>query len=575
MSTKTSAPLVPSNDLLAADAAPVGAAVAAELVLTDEALNARIVDTRPDALATFAALTHGQRHGLVTDAWTIGLRALVNAHRQAEETRLADIGKSVVEDVERELQSYVGRQQDMLVQMLKRYFDPKDGQVAVRIDNFVKDGGELARTLEKYLSPEHGALARTLAKELGASSPLLKKLSATDNEGIVHLIEVRLKETLEKNQAAVAKALDPLAQDGAVARFLTTLRKDMEKADNDRTKQLTLVTKALDANDEKSLLSRLVRETQASRRAMLEVMNPDAPGSPLAILKASLTTMLETHAKSQAELMAGFEDRQKKLDQEIRDVVARLDERKRSDASSPRGGRRFEDQVCLFTHNALTGAPVFVEDTGATVGARSGCKVGDQVVRFHDESIYAGTAIVVEAKRDASYTMAKALSELEVARSNRMAQAGVFVLAKSHASTGFPGFSRCGNDVLVIWDENDPSTDAYLQAAILLALGLATRQKRGDDDGNIKALADIEQKIERELKRHDKMRDLVDTIQKKADDLSEELRKGTKGLQLLVKNAKATLKALNVELAAVEEERAEPLSLPTATPSDTINSAAE
>jgi hypothetical protein len=537
--------------------------LAALVRVETDSLEAAITDRRADVITALVPLEDTQREGFVTDAWTIGVRAIMNAHRNAEEARLADIGKSVIEDVERELQSYVVRQQDVLVQMLKRYFDPKEGQVAVRIESFVKDGGELARAMEKYLSPEHGALARTLAKELGANSPLLKKLSATDKEGIVHVIESRLKETLEKNQAAVAKALDPLAQDGAVSRFLRALRNDMEKADNDRTKQLTLVTKALDANDESSLLSRLVRETHAARRAMLEVMNPDAKGSPLAILKASLTTMLEAHAKSQTDVMAGFEERQKKLDQDIRDVVARLDERKRADATSPRGGRRFEDQVCLFTHGALAGAPVFVEDTGATVGARSGCKVGDQVVRFHEESIYAGAAIVIEAKRDAGYTLAKALTELDTARSNRTAQAGVFVLAKSHAPNGMQGFTRCGNDVLVVWDENDPATDPYLQAAILLALGLATRQKRGDDDANVNALADIEQRIEKELKRHDKMRELVEAIQKKADDLGEELRKGTKGLNLLVKNAKETLKALNVELAALEDERAEPLSLPT------------
>lgn len=276
-----------------------------------------------------------------------------------------------------------------------------------------------------------------------------------------------------------------------------------------------------------------------------------------------MTSGIEQHAKTQTDIMEAFEERQKKLDHDIREVVARLDERKRGDAVSPRGGRRFEDQVCQFTHDALAGASVFIEDTGATVGARSGCKVGDQVVRFHQESIYAGAAVVIEAKRDAGYTMEKALAELDIARSNRTAQAGVFVLAKSHAMNGFPGFTRCGNDVLVIWDENDPMTDAYLQAAILLALGLATRQKRGDDDGNIKALADIEQKIERELKRHEKMRDLVETIQKKAEDLADELRKGTKGLHVLVKDAKATLKALNVELAAAEEERAEPLLFPT------------
>ncbi len=58
-----------------------------------------------------------------------------------------------------------------------------------------------------------------------------------------------------------------------------------------------------------------------------------------------------------------------------------------------------------------------------------------------------------------------------------------------------------------------------------------------------------------------KMRGLVESIQKKAEDLAEELRKGTKGLNALLKDAKATLKALNVELASVEDERAEPLTL--------------
>jgi hypothetical protein len=240
----------------------------------------------------------------------------------------------------------------------------------------------------------------------------------------------------------------------------------------------------------------------------------------------------------------------------------RLEERKRGEAKSTQGGRRFEDQVCLFTHNVFAGVPVSVEDTGNTVGARSGCKVGDQTVTFNGESIYAGSTIVIEAKREANMTMAKALAELEIARSNRTAQAGVFVLAKSHAPPGFPGFSRCGNDVIVVWDDGDEMTDAYLQAAIYLAIGLATRQKRGQDEGNINALADVEQKIEKEIKRNAKMRDLVEAIQKKAEDLADELRKGTKGLGVLVRDAKATLKALNVELASAEEERAEPLSMP-------------
>lgn len=534
-----------------------------ETSLHDETLTASVTDNRADVVAAFRPLDPSQRAGLAAHAWELGLRAVLSAHRLAEEARLADIGKSLVEEVDAELEQYVAKQQEAMVQTLQRFFDPRDGQVVTRIEGFLKDGGDLTRALDRFLAPEHGALATTLAKALGENSPLLRRLSPTDSEGVVALVELRVKDALEANRAAVAKALDPVVQDGAVARFLTTLRKDLEKADDNRTKQLALATKALDPADPKSLLSKLVLETKLARNEIVTAMNADTPGSALAILKTSLTTMLEKHAKSQAAVLADFDTRQRKLDSDLREIAARLDERKRGDAQAPRGGRKFEEAVRAFTVHALAGAPLHVEATGDTVGARSACRKGDQVARFHAESIYAGAAVVIEAKREQRYTVAKALEELEIGRSNRSADAGVFVMAKSHAGEGFPTFARYGNDVLVVWDESDEATDPYLQAALFLALGLATRQRRGADQGNLEALADVEQRIEREMKRHEKMRSLSSSIQQKSEELLEEVRKGEKGLKLLLKDAKATLKALDVELASAEEERAEPLLLET------------
>jgi hypothetical protein len=532
-----------------------------EVLLETDAIQATVTDRRADVVTTLVPLNEAQRQGFVTDAWTIGVRAIMNAHRNADEARLADVGKSILEDVDRELETYVVRQQEVFVQMLKRYFDPKDGQVAVRIESFIKDGGELARAMEKYLAPEHGALARTLARELGENSALLKKLSPTDNEGIVHVLETRIEQALEQNQAAITKALDPLAQDGAVARFLSTLRKDMEKADNDRSRQLTLVTKALDANDEASLLSRLMRETQSVRVAFLRAMNPDEPGSPLAVLKTSLTTLLDKHAKSQSEAMTAIEERQQKLDQYIRDSVARIEERRRGDARSARGGTNFEEIALRFIQRTVQGAPVVADSTGGSVGACPGSKVGDQVLRFSDESIYAGSALVVEIKHDASYTVSRALAELEVARRNRGAQVGLFVMARSHAPSGFPEMARYGNDILVTWDAEDEGSDPYLHAGVILGLALASRQRRPADEGDVKALADIEHRIHQELARHEKMKKLAERIRKDAEELGDELRKGGDKLNLLLRKAKDTLKALNVELEDHAQERSAPVLL--------------
>jgi hypothetical protein len=524
-------------------------------------VEASITDSRPEIVTTLLPLTDAQRRGFVTDAWTIGLRAIMNAHRHAEEARLADVGKSILSDVDRELQDYVTRQRDLLVEILKRYFDPNDGQVAVRIEGFLKDGGDLTRAMEKYLAPEHGALARTLARELGENSPLLKRPSPTDNEGIVHVLETRIGQVLEQNQSSLAKALDPLQEDGAVARFLGVLRHDLEQADDDRTKQLAAVTKALDANDETSLLSRLMRETQEAQRSVTRAMNPDEPGSPLAVLKSSVETLLEKHAKSQAEVMAGLDERQQKLDQYIRESVARLEERRRGEARSVRGGATFQDDVLRFVQRTVQGAPVIVDNVGDVVGALSNRKVGDHVLKFGSESLYAGSALVIEAKHDASYSVPKALAELEIARPNRNAQVGLFVMSRSHAPVGFPQMARYGCDILVTWDAEDESTDPYLHAALILGLALAGRQQHPVDSGNVEALADIEHRINQELRRHETMRKLAERIRKDAEELGEELRKGDDKLGLLLRKAKDTLKALNVELAESEAERGNPVQL--------------
>jgi len=112
--------------------------------------------------------------------------------------------------------------------------------------------------------------------------------------------------------------------------------------------------------------------------------------------------------------MALLHERQAKFEQDVRESLVRLEERKRGDAKSTRGGYTYEDAVLRFVQRAVQGAPIEVNTTANTVGAKPACKKGDQVLRFTAESAYAGGALVVEAKRDSSYTVRAALEELEL-----------------------------------------------------------------------------------------------------------------------------------------------------------------
>lgn len=532
------------------------------VLFSSDVVAAEVQDRRSDSLALFGELSESQREELARDAWLIGLRALGNARAQAQEARLEDIGDTLMSDIDRQLRGHVEAQQQTFTAVLARFFDPHDGEVTQRLASFVGDQGVVARLLDSYMAPQNSVLAQSLARQVGESSPLFKKLSPTDSEGLVKMLEAQFRAVMHEGHAELLRALDPLAEDGAVARFLRSLREELKEADEDRAKQLAAALAALDANDEGSLLSRLVRETHGARQEVLNAVNPDAPASPMGILKTAITSLLQEQGASQAELARLQQARQEQFEKEIREALARIETKRTQDRKSTRGGFDFEDAVIDFVAAATNGAPCLLEVTGNTAGMVGRCKKGDAVTRFSDESVFCGSGVVFEAKRDAAYTTQKALDELDAARKNRNAVAGVFVMARSHASDTFPRFVRYGNNVLVSWDDEDPATDAYLHAAVLLGMALVTRGKTAGDEGDIAALRHIEGRIEAELKRLAKMEKHNESIRKNSDSMGEEIRKAEKELDRLLGEAKSTLRALNIELHEEDAERESPITLP-------------
>lgn len=536
------------------------AQLSASVLSSAEEVAAEIRDRRPDTLVLFGDLDEGQREQSAVDAWSIGLRALQNAHAAAEESKLKDVGEALVSDIDRQLRAHIAAQQETIGAVLARFFDPKDGQVSQRLAAFVDDHGVLARLLDKYLGPKNSVLLEVLSRQVGEASPLFKKLSPTESEGLVKVLEAQLRAVMSQGHAELVRALDPLAADGAVARFLRSLREELKGADQDRAEQLSAALAALDANDEHSLLSRLVRETDRARQEVLAAVNPDAPGSPMAILKTSLSALLQEQRATHEAIAKEQEARQVQFEKEVREALARIETRRAHAQASTRGGLDFEDAAIAFIRSATQGAPCVFEATAATAGIGR-CKKGDAVLRFTSESAFAGAGVVFEAKHDATYTAQRALDELDAARKNRDAVAGVFVMAQSHAGGVFPRFARYGCNVLVTWDDEDPSTDARLHAAVLLGMALVTRSRPTGDAGDIAAVRDIEGRIECELSRLERLEKHSEAIRRNVDSISDEVRKAQKALDVLLGKAQSTLRALNVELRDEGAERASPITL--------------
>jgi hypothetical protein len=457
------------------------------------------------------------------------------------------------------LTQIVDQHQERVENTLRRYFDPTDGELSRRLDQFIDDDGELPRLLGAFASPQGGILAETLARHVGEQSLLVKKLSATDSDGVVQTLKQVCTTAMTQSQAAVQQALDPLRPDSPVARFLHTLRDELKKTESDRSHQMVAALKALDANDPNSLICGLARETREASRSLLSAMNPANDNSPLAHLRKSLAEILDQHAKTSNQLFQDQRLRQEAFEKELREAVARIETQRVANRTSPKGGFQFEDRVLGAVQDRLNNGPYVCTKTGNVVGIRDACKIGDFVVRFTDDSAWAGATIAFECKQDASYHVDKAIKELDVARANRDASVGVFIMAQSHAPTDFPAFCRVGQNILVTWDPEDSTTIHRLNAAVMLATALASRKQQAQDGASTEAIRDIEVVLTDQLNHVEKMRRASDVIRKNNEIIRKELLKADAELKELVLKAQEALRALDLNANNEAADREEPI----------------
>lgn len=518
--------------------------VDASITLGD-ALDVTVTDRRRESLDFFAELGEAHRRELAREVWQVGLRALQSAQAAANAARLEEVGRGLLTQLERQLAEHVQAQAGELEGRLRRYFDPSDGQLVARLETLFKDGGELTRLLQQHTGPS-SALQEVLANAVGPSSPLMKALSPSEQDGLVLTLQRQIAGVLQASQEAVRVALDPLVATSAAGRFVAKLQEQIREAGATQAKQLEALTAALDANNEQSLLSKLMRETQAAQRQVLAAVNPSDERSLLAPLKRTIEEMLERHHKQQMEVQEQQRSRQAEFEKEIRELVTRLEARKDALRHGVKAGKAFEEEVFRCVSSLLGGGPYDVEFTASTPAPGTRRKVGDVVVTFDAVSVYRGACVVVEAKHEADYSRKKALEELAAARDNRKASVGVFVLSAAAAPRGFPAFERVGADVLVQWDPDDPSTDAYLHAAMLLALALAARLQQTEASTEAEALEQVAQQLSKHVERMKKLERKGNSLTLTAKEINEEIRSGleevhdmSQALERLLREARA------------------------------------
>ena len=468
------------------------------------------VDDR-DTIRSLVKYAEGPaRDDFALEALKIGVLALRHATGAIDADLVQRQMNQMLETLESQLNKHADLAHERLSGSLREYFDPKDGRFSERVKRLTADDGDLSKMLQGLLDGDDSRLARTLLSHVGENSPLMKQLSPDQSQGLLAMLRESVERQLSQQRERILGEFSLDNETGSLRRLVNEITSKHGDFTKSMQGKLDEVVKEFSLDEENSALSRLVGNVDQAQKKITQEFSLDNKESALHKLKAELTTILAAHVESNAEFQ-----------EEVKVALGKLIVKRETEAQGTKHGLEFEDAVCEFISTQTQAAGDIATPTGHSTGLIKNCKVGDCVIELGPDSAAPGAKVVVEAKQDASYTLARAREEIETARKNRGAGWGVFIFSQKTAPAGLETFQRYGNDIILVWDAENPSTDVYLKAGIVTARALCFRVERKSEtqQADFESIDRAILEIEKRASNLDAIRKSAETIQSSSDKI--------------------------------------------------------
>jgi len=453
-------------------------------------LHLELLVQNPETIAELCAHEEGEtRERFALEALRIGVLALKSARGQIDADMVRRESDRLLHSLEHRLKQHSELIHNRLTSSLSEYFDPNSGRFQERIERLIRKDGELEQVLRRQIGEEDSELCKALSAHIGEESPLLKQLTPDESTGVLAALRKTLEEQLQLQREQVLEQFSLDNKEGALSRFIGELTDQNGQITEELQEKIDRLMKEFSLNEDESALNRLVRNVKDAQQTITKEFSLDEENSALARFKRELLELHEQHSEAN-----------RKFQEDVKATLEAMKARKMEADRSTRHGLEFEDAVYEFVQRESQNAGDVATHTGNSTGQIRNSKVGDAMVELGPDSAAPEARFVVEAKEKGSYSQADARKEIETARKNREAQVGLFVFSKKTAPNGCEPLIRFGNDVFVIWDAEEATTDVFLSAGISLARALCVRHQKSSDEtsaefGEIdKAILEIEKR---------------------------------------------------------------------------------
>jgi hypothetical protein len=490
----------------------------------DGAIRLELEIRDPEVLEALASHAEGrERNEFARSALKIGVLAIKHAAGRIDSDRVRVEGERLLAGLQDTMASQAAQAHAQIVGSLREYFDPHSGRFPERVDRFVKQDGELATLMRQQIAATEVAMIRAFETYVGEQSALLKRLNPTESNELVLAIRAGVERSVVEQRDHLLREFSLDNGSGALSHFLREVTAKHGALTDSLGQRIDRVVAEFSLDESDSALSRLVRQMDEAQRRISSEFSLDATDSALARMRRELLEVLEADRRAAGR----FQER-------VLATVEAINARKEAERRSTIHGHSFQAEAFVLINRLCQEAGDVAEDVGNESGVLGRSKKGDFVVTLGSDSHAAGARIVIETKEDASYTLKRALAELDEARKNRQAGVGLFIHSKRSAPTGLRPLRRYGNDIVIVWDAEDEASDVVLEAGLAIAKWISFHEKREGD----KAEADAREveaaihAIDKQLEGFDEIRARTTTIKNAADAIdgrarvmSEQIRK--------------------------------------------------
>lgn len=441
--------------------------------------------TDPEVVAALTDAGEGRdRQEFAQTALRIGVISLSAARGTIDGGLVRHEGERLLLTLEERLSSHREVLDEALGGTLRAYFDPASGSFTERVQRLVRQDGELSSLITGQVEAARRSFDALFIQHLGEDSALHRLLSPEEGNELLEAMRRQVDSALELQSKAITGEFTLDRPDSALSRLVRELKDRHGDLERNLGHKVSSVVSEFSLDNKDSALSRLVGRVESAQRQISAQFSLDNPESGL----TRIVERIERFEQAQADRASQFETKVTAL---LEKLATRRDEARRSTLH----GNEFEALVGeQLQANCLAGDDI-LDAVGETTGQIPRCKVGDYVVTLGPESAAPGASIVVEAKASGVYTLKSTLEEADQARRNRTASVCLFVHSARTAPAGLVELHRWGQDIVVVWDEDQPATDVRLKAAYMLAKALAIRAGQHNEQ-EAASLAEMDSAIE-------------------------------------------------------------------------------